>query len=376
LISGGSGAGKTYLTMLIICRSTLEGVRHCIIDPENEYEPCTLSMGGISLKIAPNSDYMLNPFDIDKEVELDKHGNPTGREFVNIKGKCSELLDLLGIMFPVMMNPVTMADISGVLMNLYSSFGFTEDINSLYVEGNSFNPETGEYFKEKNFKVMPTMSDFRNLLLSTAMETNSQTLLDFANSLKLYCKGGIYDLFDCYTNVNSSGFDSFPIVRFDTSGIEDKTLRPIGMHVVLSWVWNKFIKKDIKTRKRIVADEAWMLLNRAMAGSEYTAHFLENCSRRVRKYNGSLCCASQNFREFVSRDEGQAILSNSAVKIYLKMEAEDIEAVGDRFIMSDGEKSFLLSATRGDILIKVAKESITAKVYAFPFEHELIAKEE
>jgi len=222
---------------------------------------------------------------------------------------------------------------------------------------------------------MPIMSDFRERLLKRAEERESDKLMSIVNALKMYCKGGIYDLFDNYTTVNTSAFEDIPVIRFDVSAIEDEMLRPIGMQVALSWTWNKFMKKDAKTKKRIVCDEAWMLLSQSMAGSEYTAHFLENCARRVRKYNGSLCCASQNFREFVSRIEGQAILSNSAVRIFLKQAPEDIEAVGDRFIMNDGEKAYLLEAGRGDILIKVAKESVIARVFAFPFEHNLISKE-
>ena len=69
------------------------------------------------------------------------------------------------------------------------------------------------------------------------------------------------------------------------------------------------------------------------------------------------------------------MLSNSAVKMFLKQEAEDVHAVGDKFIMSDGEKEFLLSAGRGDTLIKVKTESFIADVYAFPFEDALISKE-
>ena len=118
-----------------------------------------------------------------------------------------------------------------------------------------------------------------------------------------------------------------------------------------------------------------MMLQQTFAGSDYSARFLENCARRIRKYNGSLCCASQNFREFVSREEGLAVLANSAVRMFLKQEAEDVRAVGDRFILSDGEKEFLLSAKRGDTLIKVNKQSFIAEVFAFPFEDRLITKD-
>jgi type IV secretory pathway VirB4 component len=374
-ISGASGSGKSYLTSLIMMRSALEGVRHCIIDPENEYGACCNVLGGVTIRIAPNSDNMLNPYDIDEEVETDDNGTPTGRRFVDIKGKCSELLNLFGVMFPGMIDAEVKSEISDVLMIMYRDFGFTEKTDSLYESGTMFNPETGEYYRDKILKKMPKMSDFRDCLSKRAEERDSEKLRMVVNSLNMYCGEGVYNIFDCYSTVNMSSLENIPVIRFDVQGIEDDILRPIGMQIALSWAWNKFMKKDAKTKKRIVCDEAWMLLAQSMAGSEYTAHFLENCARRVRKYNGSLCCASQNFREFVGRPEGQAILTNSAVRIFLKQQPEDIQAVGDRFILSDGEKRFLLSANRGDTLMKVGNESVIASVFAFPFEHQLISKE-
>lgn len=117
-----------------------------------------------------------------------------------------------------------------------------------------------------------------------------------------------------------------------------------------------------------------MMLKSSMPGYEYTSTFLENCARRIRKYNGSLCCASQNFKEFTHSNAGEAILTNSLVKIFLKQAPEDIEALGNKFLLSEGEKSFLQTAARGEILLKVNKENYIADVFAFSNEHELIAR--
>lgn len=91
---------KTYLTTLIISRSVLEGVKHCIIDPENEYGPCVEVYKGITVRISPNSTSRMNPFDIDEEIITDDYGNDTGKRFVDIKGKVAELLNLFAVMIP------------------------------------------------------------------------------------------------------------------------------------------------------------------------------------------------------------------------------------------------------------------------------------
>lgn len=372
-ISGASGSGKTYLTSLITMRSALEGIKTVIIDPENEYGPVTDALSGITIRISPNSNSIMNPFDIDKEVVVDDYGNELG-ETVDLKGKTAEILNLLGVMFPDELTSEIKADISDVLMSMYANFGFTEDPASLYERVEEIG-ENGEYFQGYVYKTMPTMSDFRQALSDYAEQMGSIGLKNVVKAMSLYCSGGIYDLFDGYSTINLAEFDDTPIIRFDVQGIEDDILRPIGMHIALNWSWNKFVKKDLKTKKRLVCDEAWMMLQRSMKGSEYTSLFLEKCARRIRKYNGSLCCASQNFREFVDRPEGLAILSNSAVKMFLKQTPDDIESVGDRFIMSDGEKEFLLTAGRGNVLLKVNRESFILDVFAFPFEDKLISKE-
>ena len=386
-ISGASGSGKTYLTSLITLRSTLDGVRTVIVDPENEYGPVTNAVSGITIKIAPGSENMMNPFDLDEEVIVDDNGVPTGEKKVDIKGKVSELLNLFSVMYSGSVGGETLsgplqADISEVLMQLYSDLGFTTDPESLYDKEQIMDKTTGLFTHDKRLRKMPTMSDFKNAL-HDYMEAkadslvNREEIMSFEKLLTLFTKGkgGIFDLFDCETNFGGLNINDTPVIRFDLQGIEDETLRPIGMHIVLNWIWNKFMKKNVTVKKRVVVDEAWMMLQQTFAGSSYTARFLETCARRIRKYNGSLCCASQNFREFVARQEGLAVLSNSAVKMFLKQEAEDVQAVGDRFILSDGEKEFLLSAGRGDTLIKVKKESFVCDVYAFPFEDELITKD-
>lgn len=146
------------------------------------------------------------------------------------------------------------------------------------------------------------------------------------------------------------------------------------MYIALSWTWEKFVKKNPHIKKRVVCDEAWMLVNKNMAGSEYTASFLEKSARRIRKRNGGLLVASQNFYEFANSDQGKAVLTNTVVNIFLRQDATDIDAVQDTFKLSDGERNFLLGAKRGEMLIKMNGESSVAYALSFPFEQELISK--
>ena len=117
-----------------------------------------------------------------------------------------------------------------------------------------------------------------------------------------------------------------------------------------------------------------MLVNKNMPGFEFTAQFLENTARRIRKRNGGLLVASQNFIEFASSDQGKAVLNNAVVNIFLGQDSTDIKLLQETFNLSDGEAMFLLSAKRGQMLIKMASESAIASVVPFEYEKKLIEK--
>jgi conjugal transfer ATP-binding protein TraC len=366
-VFGQAGSGKTFFVSLLTLRSALKGVRTVIIDPEGEYKKLTKAVGGSHIYIAPDSDTRINPFDLEEEEKED------GTKEVKIKDKVSDVLNLIAVMAGGL-TPEQKSIVSYVLTDLYESRGFTEDPKSLYVTEPYFDEETGEFYHDGMKKPMPTFTDFHNKLEEYAHKENNIELIKLANALKMFKKGGVYDLFDCQTSPELADFKNAPIVTFDISKLEESVLRPIGMYIALTWTWEKFVKKNPHIKKRIVADEAWMLVNKNMAGYEFTSAFLENAARRIRKRNGGLLVASQNFIEFADNPQGKAVLTNAVVNIFLKQDATDIDAVQDTFKLSDGERNFLLSAKRGEMLIKMNGES--SVVYAFPFEYEkkLIAK--
>lgn len=365
-VFGQAGSGKTFFVSLLTLRSTLKGVRTVIIDPEGEYTKLTKAVGGSHIYIAPDSETKINPFDLEEEDETDDSGNPTGLKVVKIKDKVADIINLVAVMAGGLTREQE-SIVATVAFQVYEDKGFTEDVKSLYVTEPSFDAETGEFYHDGMKKPMPTFSEFHDKLVQFAEREEDSDIKRLANALKMFKKGGVYDMFDCQTS-NEIDFSKSPIVTFDISKLEESVLRPIGMYIALSWTWEKFVKKNPEVQKRIVCDEAWMLVNKNMAGFEYTASFLEKAARRIRKRNGGLLVASQNFIEFADSPQGKAVLTNAVVNIFLRQDATDIDAVQDTFKLSDGEKNFLLEAKRGELLIKMNGESSVA--YAMPFEYE------
>lgn len=370
-VFGTAGSGKTFMVSLLTMRSVLKQIRTAIVDPEGEYKIITQALGGVNIEIKPGG-VIPNPFDLEDEEEVDDYGYPTGRKVVRLQEKISDLLNLIGVMCGGLERE-QISLLSLALADTYKDFGMTESPESLYTDDVVLNDE-GEFIHHGQKKVMPTLSDFHERLVLASKQDGNECLIPVANSLQMFIKTGVYGLFDTQTSPELVNMKAAPVITFDVSSLEDKVLRPIGMYIALTWCWEKFAKKDLAIKKRIVCDEAWMLVKKEMAGSEFTAQFLENTARRIRKRNGSLLVASQNFKEFADNPQGQAVLTNTTVNIFLRQNATDIDDVQSVFKLSDGERNFMLSATKGNFLLKMQEESTTGYAMAFDYERFLIEK--
>ena len=89
-------------------------------------------------------------------------------------------------------------------------------------------------------------------------------------------------LFDGESEIN---LKDARLINFDISGLEERFLRPFAMHVILSWVWEEFVKGDKDSQKIVVVDEAWLSLK-----YKDSTDFLENMARRARKRVQLVCC--------------------------------------------------------------------------------------
>lgn len=372
-IFGGSGAGKTYTDSLVVLHMVQQGCYGVLIDADGELGKVVNAVGGEYLTVAPG-EYALNPFDVDVEDEVTEDGEPTGRRFINIKDKASSLLNMIAIMSGEKLDSDVRAMIADCLLALYAQFGITEDPESIFIESSgNFDAVSGEFTTGRVRKIMPVFSDFHAMLVTKAQDEQSIALMSVADALKIFCKGGLYDMFDGQTTAGVD-IENAPLVAFNVSKLEENVLRPIAMYVVFSWVWDKFIKRHPERKKFVLLEEAWMMIKESLAGSEYTAEFTEKAARRIRKRNGCLIVSSQNVREFEKSSHGQAVLDNTTIKILMKQEPADINTTQRIFQLSEGEKNSLIQAKRGECLIKMNEISTKGVVYAFDFEDKLISK--
>ena len=118
--------------------------------------------------------------------------------------------------------------------------------------------------------------------------------------------------------------DGNPFININLSELEEKFARPLAQQILLSWVWEKYVKKNSENKsqarqKRVLVDEAWMLLDYPEA-----VQFLNTMARRARKRNVSLTVVSQKFQDFYEKKEAQAVLTSSDVKLLLAQDKSEI----------------------------------------------------
>ena len=372
-IFGMTGSGKSFLLSLVTMRSALDGIRTAIVDPEGEHRAITEKLGGVNVDIRPGG-LIPNSFDLHEEDELDADNMPTGRKIVRIQDKIIDLLNLIGVMAGKGgLDNEQKSLVSYVLAKTYEDFGMNENPESLYTKDVSVN-ERGELVHHGQRKVMPTFSDFHERLEKFAREEGNERLVPVVNTLRMYTKTGVFGMFDGQTPPELINMKDAPVINFDVSFLNDDNLRPIGMYIALSWCNEQFAKQNLSIRKRIICDEAWMMVKKSMPGSEYTSHFIETVARRIRKRNGALLVASQNFKEFLESPQGEAVLFNTHVNIFLKQSPTDLDAVQAKFKLSNGERDYLANPRKGHFLLKMGNESTVGYAYPFAVEKALIEK--
>ena len=90
--------------------------------------------------------------------------------------------------------------------------------------------------------------------------------------------------------------------------------------------------------------------------------FLNTMARRARKRNVSLAVISQKFQDFYENKEAQAVLTSSDTKLFLAQDKSEIDYIKEVFKLSEGEASYLLTATRGEGLLKVGNETAILEI--------------
>ena len=322
-----SGGGKSYTVKLEALRWLMWGTDVIVIDPENEYKLLAEAVGGSYLDLSLNSTQRINPFDLSPILE-----GQSGEEVLR-----SAIVMVHGLL-KLMLGGLSPEEDALLDRALYETYAL-KDINA-------------DPASHKN--PPPLMGDLQSIL------QNMSGAESLVRRLEKYTTGTFAGLFNQPTNFDlNRGF-----VGFSVRDLEDQ-LRPIGMYLILGYIWNK-VKHETR-RRLLIIDEAWLLMQ-----NEDSAKFVFSLAKRARKYYLGLTIISQDVEDMISSQYGRAVVTNASLTILLKQAPSAADRLAQVFNLTEGEKFLLLEADVGEGLFFAGLNHVAIKIISSYSEDQII----
>lgn len=338
-----SGAGKSFAIKLEALRSLMMGVECIIIDPEDEYKPLCEAVGGTYLRLSLASKTRINPFDLPRVFDQDEADNALQANIISLHGLLRLMMggatqsNSTGETLSSPLTPGEEADLDAAIINTYARAGITRD------------PLT-------HGATPPTMNDLYNTLASM-----TGTGPSLAQRLRQYTTGTFSGIFSEQSNVELNN----PFLVFNIRDLED-ALRPVGMYIVLNYIWNK-VKSD-RRKRMLIVDEAWQLMK-----YDDSANFMFSLAKRARKYYLGLTTISQDVEDFLSSKMGRAVVANSSLQLLLKQAPSATDIIADTFKLTNEEKNRLSQFPVGEGLFFAGLNHVIIRILASDTETALIS---
>ena len=306
-IFGVPGSGKSFFAKQEMGNVFLNtGDDVIVIDPMNEYFDIAGTFGGAIVNLSAYTKNYVNPL----EADLSQVNEKGIRDVIADKsefmlGLCDQLL--------------------GSALNQKHHSIIDRCVKDLYFDA------------WRNHKV-PLMSDFYHILKSQA-ETEAQEL---ALCLELFVKGSL-NIFNHHTNVDEDN-------RLTVYGIQDlgSQLAPVAMLVMMEAIQSRIIENGRKGRATwLYIDECHVLLN-----SDYSATYLQQLWKKVRKQGGLCTGISQNVTDLLQNYIAATLISNSEFVALLKQSNIDSAKLAEVIGVSDAQLRFVSNSPSGTGLIK------------------------
>jgi len=308
-VFGVPGSGKSHFCKMELGQVFLGGEDEIIIiDPMNEYFDIAHTYGGTVVNMSTYTDNYVNPLDMDV-WSLDLNDS---KGMIREKGEF-----MLGLCEQCM----------GESLNSRQKSIIDRCVRKLYIE-----------IAISREKYVPVMSDFYDILMNQPEEEAK----DIALSLELFVNGSL-NIFNHQTNVDVDN-------RFTVYGIRDlgTELSPITMLVMMESIQNRIIengKRGIATWLYI--DEFHVLLN-----SEYSAKYLQQLWKKVRKQGGLCTGITQNVVDLLQNYTATTMLANSEFVSLLKQANTDSSKMAEVIGVSEAQLRFVTNTQSGMGLMK------------------------
>lgn len=340
-IFGVPGSGKSFFAKQEMGNVFLNtGDDVIVIDPMNEYFDIAATFGGTIINLSAYTKNYVNPLEADM-----LHVNEKGIRDV-IADKSEFMLSICDQLMGNTLNQKHHSIIDRCVRDLY--------------------------MRAWRARAVPVMSDFYKLLKAQGEEEAQELAL----SLELFVEGSL-NIFNHHTNIDQDN-------RFTVYGIQDlgSQLAPVAMLVMMESIQQRIIDNGRRGRATwLYIDECHVLLN-----SDYSATYLQQLWKKVRKQGGLCTGITQNVTDLLQNYIAMTLLSNSEFVALLKQANVDSAKLAEVIGVSDAQLRFVSNSPSGTGLLKcgsvvipfdnqISKDSELYKLYNTNI-HEKIAEKE
>ncbi len=336
LVTGSSGAGKSFLNNLILLQFMTEKPVVFVIDIGGSYKKLCEFMNGQYIEIGPQ-----------KEGIEQKAINPFQLEEGETKPSSQKIKFLLAL--------------------LESMFTDTDEEKLPKLSKSLLEEAVIRTYKQiwTQSQRVPRLSDLQKILQAS----EDRELKNFAKMLYPWTGDRSYGLMldrDNELDLNSD------FVVFDLKGLSSyPDLQAVMILIITDFIVGKVESQSpayFGRRKRILMDECWELLK-----SRASANAMEYWVRTLRKSGSGITFITQGISEIAAHPIGTAILGNTATKLIL-MQKGDLEPVKQTLKLNDQEVALISSLRQQKGLYSeafmIANEDRTViRAYPTPIEY-------
>lgn len=305
LVTGSSGAGKSFLNNLILLQFLTQRPIVFVIDIGGSYRKLCEFMNGQYIEITPSeageAQKAINPFELEACVD-----EPSSQ-------KIKFLLALLESMF---------TDSDAEKLPKLSKSLLEEAVIQTYKQTfaqSGKGPRLSDLRKNLEASTVSELRDFAKMLYPWTGERPYGRLLDKENELDLKSDFVVFDL---------KGLSAYP------------DLQAVMILIITDFIVGRVESRDPKLqgrRKRILMDEAWELLK-----SRPASHIMEYWVRTLRKSGSGVTFVTQGLEEVAIHPIGPAVLGNTATKLIL-LQKGDLEPARKILKLNDQEMALISS---------------------------------
>ena len=373
-IVSSTGGGKSFTMKKMIINEFARGTKIFILDAENEYKKLVQNNGGEYIDLYSKKGGIINPLQI-RYIPSDEEG----KDIRETDCPLSKHLGFLEAFFKTAFEDITEKELVMLLAVVESLYNKKEIYKNTSIN-------TLQSLKSNDYPIFSELYNYLPIYKSKLDSEEKKKIIDQLEILvSRFLTGTDAFLFDGHTNIDlSNDLIAFNLQELLYSGnqrlINTQTLN------LLTYLNNSIVSNKIQNEKNaikkhisIVVDEFHLFIDEK--NNEVLKNFGQ-LARRVRKYSTNLIVSTQSVKDFVGNAgvlrHATAIFNNCQYTLVGMLKEDDLQAYLELFKnnpLTDTQKSFLLSAKRGEFLLNISnKERLRVWIRATELERQMMGE--